>query len=49
VFNENGDVAEGIYKDDFLFDGRWWQLNNIGSYDLYQYTKGKEKLKEKGV
>ena len=45
----NGNVLEGIFKDDNLFDGRKWALNDTGSYDLYQRTQGKETLKEKGV
>jgi hypothetical protein len=45
----NGNVEEGIFKDNNLFDGRKWVLNDSGSYDFYQKTQGEDTLKEKGV
>jgi hypothetical protein len=49
VVYTSGNVREGIYKDGSLFEGRKWDLNDTGSYDLYQLTQGKSALKEKGV
>jgi hypothetical protein len=45
----SGDVGEGMIKDNNLIDGRYWALNDAGSYDLNQRTQGKYSLKEKGV
>jgi hypothetical protein len=46
VFYSDGEVQEGIFKDNRLIDGRKWQLNDYGSYDYYQVTKGKLQLVE---
>ena len=29
-----------------LIEGRWWKLNNDGSYQYYQLTQGVSKLVE---
>jgi hypothetical protein len=36
----DGKVAEGIFKDNRLIDGRRWDLNDDGSYQYYQVIQG---------
>jgi hypothetical protein len=47
MFNERGIILEGIFKDNSLFNGRKWVLNDTGSYDLKQFTN--DLIKEKEV
>ena len=45
-FADDGVVAEGIFKDYILIDGRKWVLNDDGSYNYYQVTQGEEEFVE---
>ena len=40
----HGWFQEGIFKEDNLFDGKKWWLNDDGSYDYSQVTQGEDKL-----
>jgi hypothetical protein len=49
VFNASGDVEQGIFKDNKLFDGIKWAINDSGSYDFFVFNQGEGLLKKKGV